>query len=97
MLVKDIHPEGIFLLSTEGKKEIRILSIDNGHKFIEEDFRNGFRLSKTTNLLDVETNQNIQEINSFIRKMKEFVASKELPVKKNIDIDIIPPARSVDN
>lgn len=94
MLIKDIHPEGIFLISKDGRNTIRILSIDNGHKFIEENFRNGFRLSKTTNLVDITTSQELKKVNSFIIKMKEFIASKNSPIKKDTVIDIVEPPRT---
>ncbi|MEM9547600.1 MAG: hypothetical protein AAGA77_16590, partial [Bacteroidota bacterium] len=94
MLIKDIHPEGIFLLSEKGGNKVRILTIDNGHKFIEEHFRNEFRVSKTTNLVDIKTSQASEKVNSFISKMKEFINFKISPKEKYEDINIIEPPRT---
>jgi hypothetical protein len=91
MLIKDIHPEGIFILSEEERNRIRILSIDNGNKFIEENFRRGFRLSKSTNYVEFTVSSNASDVKLFIEKMKEYLRHKNSPLKENKKIDVYMP------
>lgn len=83
LLIKDIHPEGIFLISDKEKTVIRILSNDDGHKFIDEKFKNGFKVSKTTNYVDFTATSPLSEINLFIDKLKAFLKSRNSKLKEN--------------
>ena len=91
-LVKDIHPEGIFIIESEVDKQIvRILSMDNGHKFVHENFRNGFRLSNNTNYIDIEGFNDMKKSQSFVYLLKEFIASKTEKPKSNTEIEVYLP------
>ncbi len=77
LLIKDIHPKGIFFHQENDINYIRILSINNGTVFIEEKFRNGHRLSNTAKYVDIPY-QEIERISGldFINSFKDFVKSK---------------------
>ena len=70
-ILTDIHPQGIFRFESDNKNFIRILSIDNGHRFIKEKFRNGFRVSNTTNIIDIELpkNTDLEKTDKVIRDL----------------------------
>ena len=51
-LEKDIHPEGVFFDEQKKSYTLKILSIDNGHRFIFTKLKNnGVRRSNTTNII----------------------------------------------
>ncbi len=89
-ILTDIHPQGIFLFELENKNFIRILSIDNGHRFIKEKFRNGFRVSNTTNIIDIELIKKVdlEKIDKVIGDLKSIL---EKPVTESDEIQIIVP------
>ncbi len=91
MLIKDIHPEGIFKIY-DSSNLVRILSIDNGKKFIEEGFKNGYRVSHNTNIIDIKFNNESDDIliDRFIEEMKKFLTKKKDTLVKEIKV-IIPP------
>lgn len=70
-LEKDIHPEGVFFDEIKDSYTLKILSIDNGRRFIFTKFKStGVRLSNTTNIISLD---NI----SFKKKesLKKFIYS----------------------
>ena len=89
-ILTDIHPQGIFLFELENKNFIRILSIDDGHRFIKEKFRNGFRVSNTTNIIDIELIKKVdlEKIDKVIGDLKSIL---EKPVTESDEIQIIVP------
>jgi len=89
-ILTDIHPQGIFRFELENKNYIRILSIDNGHRFIKEKFRNGFRVSNTTNIIDIELTNDIylEKVDKVIRELKSVL---EKPVTESNEIQIVIP------
>ena len=89
-ILTDIHPQGIFCFEMDNKNFIRILSIDNGHRFIKEKFRNGFRVSNTTNIIDIEITKNtdLGKIDKVIRDLKGVM---EKPVTESDEIQIVVP------
>src|SRR5690606_21355536 len=74
-ILTDIHPQGIFRFELDNKIFLRILSIDNGHRFIKEKFINGFRVSNTTNIIDIELpkNTNLEKTEKVIRDLKNVL------------------------
>lgn len=89
LLIKDIHPEGVFILGDK----IRILSINNGHKFVEESFKNGHRLSHNTNYIEIMDFVDLSKAEAFVSSMKVFVQSKvqkKKPQKEEIEIYMSP-------
>ncbi len=96
MLLRDIHPEGIFLTKNKKSKiSIRILSINNGHLFIESEFKNGFRVSNSTNFIDIGpwNKKKEKELQDVINRLKKMIKSKASKKKnKSEDIDIIIPS-----
>lgn len=53
LLKRDVHPKGIFLIESDNQHSIRILSLNNGHVFIKENFGKKYRHSNTTNYVDI--------------------------------------------
>lgn len=53
LLKRDIHPKGIFMIENDNQYSIRILSLNNGHVFIKENFGTKYRHSNTTNYVDI--------------------------------------------
>jgi len=90
VILTDIHPQGIFRFESENKNFIRILSIDNGHRFIKEKFRNGFRVSNTTNIIDIELakNTDLEKIDKVIGDLKSVL---EKPKTESDEIQIVVP------
>jgi len=90
VILTDIHPEGIFTIKINEKNNIRILSVDNGHRFIKEKFRGGYRVSNTTNIIDIEILQNTNSflIDEVIKNLKMILKEEE---NENVDIQIIVP------
>lgn len=95
VIKSDMHPEGIFLFKSKDGDFIRILSIDNGHRFIREKFINGFRLSHTTNLIDIRilSNSNQSEIDTVIANLKN-VLKKIKPEIEEIQIFVAPESET---
>ena len=89
-ILADIHPQGIFRFESDHKNYIRILSIDNGHRFIKERFRNGLRVSNTTNIIDIEVakNTDLEKIDNVIRALKSVL---EKPIMEPEEIQIVVP------
>jgi hypothetical protein len=85
LLVKDIHPEGVFVI----EDKIRVLSINNGYMFVEENFKNGHRLSHNTNYVDVTDLIDLSKAQHFASLLKDFVKSKiEKPKTKEEEIKV---------
>lgn len=80
VILKDIHPEGIFYVENKTKTFIRILSVDNGHRFIHEKFINGFRIGNTTNIIDIELLKNTDKlkVDRFIFELKNALKKEEV-------------------
>lgn len=89
-ILTDIHPQGIFRFELENKNFIRILSIDNGHRFIKEKFRNGFRVSNTTNIIDIELTKSI-DLEKFDKVIEDLKNVLEKPVAESDEIQIVGP------
>ena len=89
-ILTDIHPQGVFRYESDNKNFIRILSIDNGHRFIKEKFRNGFRVSNTTNVIDIELPKNVdlEKTDKVIRDLKSVL---EKPATESDEIQIVGP------
>ncbi len=87
--IKDIHPEGIFINKSEGNKTLRILSIKNRDIFIKNSFKNGYRVSNTTNYIDIGGIENFDDgkLLRFINEFKEFIVLKN-NTKQHNDVDI---------
>lgn len=79
LLIKDIHPEGVFFHQDSLKKSIRIISINNGKLFIKEEFRNEFRVSNNANYIDIHLNDkvNMDLIDKFINQLKSFIYANQ--------------------
>lgn len=90
VILTDIHPQGIFRFESDNKTFIRILSIDNGHRFIKEKFRNGFRVANTTNVIDIELPKivDLGRTDKVIRDLKNVL---EKPVTESDEIQIAIP------
>jgi hypothetical protein len=90
VILTDIHPQGIFRFESDNKTFIRILSIDNGHRFIKEKFRNGFRVSNTTNVIDIRLPkiEDLEKTDKVIRDLKSVL---EKPVTESDEIQIVGP------
>ena len=96
LLLKDIHPKGIFIYKYEDVSTIRILSINNGHVFIEEEFKNGFRVSNTTNYIDIGSwgKEYDNTLSNFVVELEKFIKEKSPKKKKTskeIEIIVAPP------
>lgn len=77
LLIRDIHPNGVFLIQENGINYIRVLSLNNGTVFIEEEFRNGYRLSHTTKYIDIPYYIIDRKAGiAFIKNFEEFIKSK---------------------
>ena len=83
-ILTDINPLGIFLFESNQKAFIRILSIDNGHRFIKQNFN----YSNTTNVIDIELPKNVdlEKTNKVIENLKSVL---EKPKTESDDIQII--------
>ena len=79
MLVKDIHPEGIYLVEKDEYYSIRVLSLNNGHVFIKENLSGKYRHSSTANFVDIGTwDKNYKlKILEFILSFQKFVTGKK--------------------
>ncbi|PKQ46770.1 hypothetical protein CSW08_01305 [Confluentibacter flavum] len=90
VILTDIHPQGIFRYESDNKTFLRILSIDNGHRFIKEKFRNGFRVSNTTNVIDIGLPKivDLEKTDKVIRDLKSVL---EKPVTESDEIQIVEP------
>lgn len=85
LLIRDIHPEGIFV----EKNKIRVLTINNGHMFVEEKFRSGKRLSHNTNYIDIEGYMDLDKAQKFVESLRTFVKSKtQKPKIKDEEIKV---------
>ena len=89
-ILTDIHPQGVFRIELLNKNFIRVLSIDNGHRFIKEKFRNGFRVSNTTNTIDIELPNkiNLEKVKKIIKDLKRALKK---PVIESDEIQITLP------
>lgn len=88
ILEKDIHPEGVFFEEQKKSCTLKILSIDNGHRFIFTKLKNVVRLSNTTNIIEIK-NINLEKrenLKKFIHKMRNY--RKSLIKKKPKDPQI---------
>ena len=88
ILIKVIHPEGIFFEREENFLRLKILSIDNGNRFIESKYRDKIRLSNTTNIIlfdniDLKKDKNLL---GFVKCFRSY-----MKVKNNIDNDYAEP------
>ncbi|GAA4281919.1 hypothetical protein [Gaetbulibacter aestuarii] len=90
VILTDIHPQGIFRFESDNKTFIRILSIDNGHRFIKEKFRNGFRVSNTTNVIDIGLPK-IVDLEKTDRVIRDLKSVLEKPVTESDEIQIVGP------
>ncbi|WP_338731405.1 hypothetical protein [Mangrovimonas cancribranchiae] len=90
VILTDIHPQGIFRYESENKTFIRILSIDNGHRFIKEKFRNGFRISNTTNVIDIGLPK-IVDIEKAEKVIKDLKIVLEKPITEPDETQIVGP------
>lgn len=84
MLIEDIHPKGIFLYESKETFSIRILSLNNGNVFIEDNLDSKYKYSKTTNHIDIGnwSEDYKPHLKLFISIFKDFLASKK-PIKNN--------------
>ena len=91
LIKSDIHPEGIFLYESDNKVYIRFLSIHNGKVFIEEKFINGYRKSKTTNIVEIGDLSFVDRslLLRFVEKFKNIFLVKNL---KKQSVIVRPPA-----
>lgn len=93
LLANDIHPLGVFVLG-ESKNVVRILSIDNGKRFVRERVISGFRTSNNTNYIDLNFNssKNINEVHKFVEALIDFLESKsqKMPTSDKIQTIAIP-------
>ena len=85
-ILTDIHPQGIFRFESDNKTFIRILSIDNGHRFIKD----GFKVSHTTNIIDIELAKNI-DLKKVERVIKDLKSVLKKPVIESDEIIIVGP------
>jgi len=78
-ILRHIHPEGIFTLKVGDKTILRILSIHNGKVFVEEKFKGEFRLSNSSNLIDIEMPDEVDEhqLNELIKNLKGILIKEE--------------------
>lgn len=88
-LEEDIHPEGVFFDELKRSYTLKILSIDNGHRFIFTKLRNKTKLSNTTNIIEIDNiNPEKKEIlKKFIIKLRDY--RKSLIEKKTEELQII--------
>ncbi len=96
LLLRDIHPNGIFLMQENGMNHIRVLSIKNGTVFIEEEIRNGYRLSNTTKYIDIPYYKIDRKSGlEFIKNFEEFIKSKlnNTKVPETIEYITAPPTK----
>ena len=95
MLIRDIHPEGIYLTRNESNNwRLKIVSLKNGEVFIEEKFPSGLRTSRTTNYVEVGNwlNQDEEELVIFIDGLRDFVYSfTDKKIKEPEEIEIVVP------
>jgi hypothetical protein len=75
-LIKDIHPEGIFIEEEKGFYQLKILSIDNGYRFIANKFKNKIRFSNTINLITINniSLKKKKELAKFIKDLKGYIS-----------------------
>ena len=85
-ILTDIHPQGLFRFESDNKNFIRILSIDNGHRFIKD----GFKVSYTTNIIDIELPKNI-DLKKVDRVIKDLKSVLKKPVIESDEIIIVGP------
>ncbi len=91
-ILKDIHPEGIFIIEKENTKFLRILSIHNGKVFVREIFKGQFRNSNNTNIIEIELPENIynKELEKLVENLKSIFVKEE----KATPIQIVEPPRT---
>lgn len=85
LLIRDIHPLGVYILEKNGFFSLMIISINNGNVFIKEGI-----YSRTINFVNLgkwEKNYK-NKINIFIQNLKHFIAFKANKVN-NDKIEII--------
>jgi hypothetical protein len=88
-LEKDIHPEGVFFDENKKNYTLKILSIDNGHRFIFTKLRNGIRLSNTDNIIKIDniSTEKKENLKKFIYKLRNY--RKSLIKKKPEDPKVL--------
>lgn len=91
ILIKDIHPKGIYLFEDSGIYSIRILSINNAHVFIKENFEKKYRYSNTINYVEIGVWSNDYKdlLKLFIHTFEEFLNSKKTEKSESHDNDEI--------
>ena len=84
-ILTDIHPEGIFIFESDNNYFLRVLSIDNGHRFIKERFPNGFRVSNTTNIIDIKLPKvaDFEKVNKVVAIFKDYLKKPETKTDDN--------------
>jgi|TARA_B110001450_G_C17518453_1_gene439512 hypothetical protein len=83
-LIKDIHPEGVFFEEEKDFYKLKILSIDNGHRFIANKFRNKVRFSNTINLIiinDISLKRK-NELVKFVKNLRDHIS-----VEAKVELD----------
>lgn len=88
LLVEDIHPKGIYLYEdNRGIYLLRILSINNGNVFIEENLGKKHKHSKTTNYVDIGywNENNKTSLKIFILILEEFLKKRKSDKNKHSD------------
>nr|AMP57059.1 hypothetical protein [uncultured bacterium] len=78
LLKRDIHPKGIFLIENDNRYSIRILSLNNGHVFIKENFGTKYRHSNTTNFVDIGSwdKKHKTNLTKFLSDFEQFLNDK---------------------
>jgi len=90
LIKSDVHPEGIFLYESEDGVSIRFLSIHNGKVFVEEKYVNGFRIGKSTNIVDIGDLSHIEK-NTLFKYIERFKRILSEPSKEQQPVLISSP------
>lgn len=89
LLVKDIHPLGVFVIDNDSICSLRLLSLNNGHVFIDENLDKKYVHSNTANYVDIGIwDKSFKPaLNSFIVQFKQFIKDlTESKIKKGEEI-----------
>lgn len=78
LLKQDIHPKGVFLIENDNQYSIRVLSLNNGHVFIRENFGIRYRHSNTTNFVDIGSwdKKHRTKLTKFLSDFEQFLNDK---------------------
>ena len=91
-ILKDIHPEGIFIIERENIKYLRILSIHNGKVFVREVLRGQFWNSNNTNIIEIQLPENIndKDLTILVENLKSIFIKEE----KEVPLQIVEPPKT---